>query len=477
MTWKDTHALLRESLRGELRKQWGRIAEIEERVSCSQGYLNKLSSGTHEFKLDLFLRTLDALEVAPRAFFSRALGIQPSPEDYLLELEEGAEDDHALDRMARASRLLEIAEPEPPDPAATADERHVADLIRCPSREQHRRLRSTRKYRTHAFARAYLDHLDSLRYDNAAQAAKLVEKVATRLIPELPGPRSERLALLCLAFGIFGSARRRKGRFTGAARAFRLALELSRRTRMRAETAALLQRASYLLKDVGHSERSLTYLREALEIYVDIGSETGIAKTLVDRGMMLCYLGEYDTAVEVLGQALRRLDGSSLTKNLFAAYQYLAYAHEQLGDLDAAERQLEKATSFGGLEHGFFWSKLRWLQGTLALKRGAYQRSEELLRSAWQVLSAQEHPLQEALVSIDLVEAMLAQGRVDEACEWATRMARLLECFRKNRLAEMAVFHLVRAGLDGKLSRQLLGDVRSQLQGERTPRRGALRSR
>ena len=62
MGWRETHTRLRESLRGELRKHWGRIAEIEERVSCSNGYLNKLSSGMHEFKLDLFLKTLDALE-------------------------------------------------------------------------------------------------------------------------------------------------------------------------------------------------------------------------------------------------------------------------------------------------------------------------------------------------------------------------------------------------------------------------------
>ncbi len=477
MNWKEAHTRLRESLRGELRKQWGGIAEIEEGVSCSQGYLNKLSSGTHEFKLDLFLRTLEVLELDPRAFFSRALGIEPTLEDYLLELEDGAREDRAFSRIARVSRQLEVAEPETPDPAATADERHVAELAGCASREQHRRLRCTRKYRTRAFSRAYLEHLDSLRYDNAVQAAKLVEKVATHLIPKLPGERDERLALQCLALGIFGSARRRKGRLADAARAFRLALELSRRAHLRAETAALLQRASYLLKDVGHFERSLSYLREALEIYVDLGSETGIAKTLVDRGMMLCYLGEYDTAVAVLEQALRRLDGSGQTRNLFAVHQFLAYAHEQLGDLDAAERQLETATTFGGLEHGFFWSKLRWLQGTLALKRGAYRRSEELLRSAWQVLSDQEHPAQAALLSVDLVEALLAQERLEEACALATSMARLLESMRNNHLAKKAVYQLVRSGLDGKLTRQLLGKVRSQLQPDNAARQVAPRSR
>ncbi len=475
MSWQDTHARLRECLRQELRKHWGGIAEIEAQISCSSGYLNKLSSGTHEFKLDLFLKTLEALEIDPRVFFSRALAIQPTPDEFLRELEDDSEVDHAFARIDRSAYQLETEEPPPPDSAAKAGAGQVVELARCPMREQHRRLRKTRKYRTHAFARAYLGHLDSLRYDNAVQAAKLVEKVIVHLIPALPGPRGERLALLCTALGIFASARRRKGRFADSARTFRRALELSRRQRLRAETAALLQRSSYLLKDFGHFERALIYLREALEIYVDLDSRPGIAQTLVDRGMMLCYLGDYPTAVSVLEQALRRLADSNLTRHICAAYQYLAYAHQQLGELDAAERWLETATTVTGLERGLHCGRLRWQQGALALKRGAYRRAEELLRSASEVLSTDENPVQEALVAVDLVESLLAQDRIEEACALASSSARLLDRFPTNRLAKMAVFQLVRAGLDGKLTRQLLADVSSQLSCERTPRRGAPR--
>ncbi len=484
MSWQDTHARLRECLRQELRKQWGGIAEIEQRVSCSNGYLNKLSAGTHEFKLDLFLKTLDALEVDPRAFFSRALGIQPVPEDYLRELEDDTEIDRAYARIDHATRQLEGAEPAPPDSAATAGADSVAELARCALREQHRRLRTTRRYRTHEFTRAYLKHLDSLRYSNAVQAAKLVEKVATHLIPALPGPHGERLALQCMALGIYGSARRLKGHFATAAQSFRTALELSRRTGLRASTAILLQRASYLLKDFGHFERALTYLREALEIYVDLDSQSDIAKTLVDRGMMLFYLGDYGTTVGVLEQAVQRLAPAQTRdspsegdqRNLFTAYQCMAYAYEELGDLEAAESRLAKATSLAGLD-GIYWGKLRWLQGTLALKRGAYPRAEALLRSASEALAIQENPAQEAMVSIDLVEALLAQERLDEACQLATSMARLLESLHRNRLAKMAVLQLVRAGLDGTLTRGLLEGVRAQQQEGRTQRRDAPPSR
>ncbi len=472
MSWQDTHARLRECLRQELRKQWGGIAEIEERVSCSNGYLNKLSAGTHEFKLDLFLKTLEALEVDPREFFSRALGIQPVPEDYLRELEDDTEIDHSLARIGHATRQLETSEPAPPDAVATAGPRHAAELVQCSVREQNRRLRNTRRYRTHEFARAYLEHLDSLRYENAVQAAKLAEKVATHLIPALPGPQGKRLALQCTALGIFGSARRMKGRFGSAARAFRTALQLSRRERLRASTAALLQRASYLLKDFGYFDRALTYLREALEIYVDLDSRPGLAMTLVDRGMMLYYLGDYETTACVLEQALQKLDATQ-TRHVFTAYQCLAYSYEALGELEAAESWLAQATSVAGLDRGIYWGKLCWLRGALALKRGAYPQAESLLRSASQALSIQENPAQEAMVSIDLVEALLAQGRLVEACELATSMARLLEGVRGNRFAKMAVLQLVRAGLDGTLTRELLAGVRAQQEDGRIQRQDA----
>ncbi|MCP3962570.1 MAG: hypothetical protein GY719_32420 [bacterium] len=465
MHWEDTHRQLLAALRAEVRKSWGRVGEIEERLGCSGGYLSKLCSGRNEFRLDLFLKSIDALGLDPATFFSKALEIRPGIEDYLEQLENPGESDRLFSRMSAATLELEATEPTEAHRGAVAGQSDVADFATRPRAEQLRRLRKTLRYRTHAFTAAYLRHLDSLRYDDPTAAAKLATEVATSLIPALPGPRSDRLSLQCRALGVFGSARRLKGAFTAAAQAMRLALELSRRHQLREQTARTLQRASYLLKDFGHFERALACLREALEIYVDLDCRSGIGKTMVDRGMMLSWIGDHDTALLVLRQALRYLDGDTaeLRRNRFAAHQYLAYTHSQQGDLDAAERQLETAAGMEDLEHGFYWGKLRWLQGTLAFKRGDFQRSEELFRSAAQVLEAQE-PGQAALVSLDLVEALLAQDRLTEACELAQNMARLLERFGKNRLAEMAILQLVRAGLEGRVNRRLLQEARAQLE-------------
>ncbi|MEM7355593.1 MAG: hypothetical protein AAF657_32565 [Acidobacteriota bacterium] len=475
MAWSEIHSRLLTSLQAELRGNWGRISEVEERLSCSPGYLTKLCSGANPFKLDLFLQAVEALELDPKAFLARTLEIQTTPADYLRQLEEPDSQDRPFAAISQATRELVASEPSASLAEGQPTQRRKASnavalatkMMDCSRKEQARRLRHTPKYRTQSFANAYLEQLVSLRYSDPVGAARLVTVLITDLIPKLPAPQRGRLSLQCRALGLFATSRRVKGEFSTAAKAFRLALELSRQTRLDEDTAYLLRLASYLLKDFAHFERALEFLREALEIYVDLDSRPGIAKTLIDRGMMFCLSGDYDSAARVLQRAMSHLEfGTPEPRYLFAAYQYLSYAFEQLGDLEAAESSLETATSIAGLEKGFYCGKLQWMQGTLAFKRGDYARSEALLRSACEVLSAQENPAQEALVSIDLVETLLAQAKAAEACSLAKDMTRLLECFPKNKLAEMAIVQLIRAALQGELTRELLGEVRVKLDGK-----------
>ena len=476
MDWQEIHRQLRESLHGEVRKSWGRIAEIESVLCCSEGYLNKLCSGRNEFKLDFFLRTIAVLGLDHRAFFSRALGIHPQSKDYLKELEDPGDHDQALTKIVRATRELEASEPAPARPATKRGAKLVAKLVSRPRGEQLRSLRRSLKYRDHAFARAYLQHLDTLRYDDAVGAAKLATGVAVHLLPALPGPQSERLSMQCLALGVFGSARRLKGGFAAAACTFGLALELSRRHQLHRETGDLLLRASYLLKDFGHFERALLLLNEALVIFVRLGSPWDVGRALVDHGMMSCYAGDYEAAVLDLQQALSHLeDGSGeLSRNRLAAYQFLAYAHEQLDDLDAAEDCLATGTKVFGPSHAVDRAKLQWLWSSLAFRRGDYRRSEKLLRVVHEVLASHENALQEGVVLLDLLRSLLAQGKNQEAVDLATGMPHLLMKFRDNRFAKAAIVELVNAALAGQLNEKTVREARAKLEKEGTLARDPL---
>ncbi len=474
MTWQEIERRLREGLSEEARGNFGRVGKAEERLGISEGYLAKLCHGRRDFKLSMFLRSLEALGADARDFLARTLEIEPSNDDYLRQLDRPDDRDRAFERIALATRELEASEPSPPDPAATAGTEDVAELAACRRTEQLRRLRATRRYRTHAFARAYLEHLDTLRVDHAEEAARLARRVITTLIPALPGPQDGRLSLQCLALGVFGSSRRLKGRFSAATRALRLALEVSRREGLRQDTANLLLRASYLLKDFGHFRRALALLREALEIFVRLGSETDVGRVLLDQGMMRTYLGDHRDAILDLKQALAKLRGAEhLERDHLALYQYLAHAHEQLGQLDQAHDWLNRGAKAFDAGHAVDAAKLRWLRGRLAFRHGELARAEALLRAAGPALGSHENPLQEALWTLDLIDVLLARGESRQAADLATGMAPLLFRFADNPLAKAAVVELINGALESRLHQGAVRVARAELEGERAPGRGA----
>ncbi len=472
MDWQEVQRRLLEGLHGEVRSRWGHISELEERLGLSGGYLNKLCKGKHEFKLAGFLKTLSTMGLDPRAFFARTLEIHTEPADYLEELAGEVDDDRELARIVRAALELQSADPPSARPAVTADASTVTEFAACPRTEQRRRLRSTARYRTHAFARAYLEHLDAWRYDHAPEAAALATEVAVHLLPALPGPQSERLSLQCLALGVFGAARRLKAEFGAAARAFGLALELARRERLLKDRANLLLRSSYLLKDFGHFDRALALLNEALVGFVQLGSRQDVGRALLDHGMMNCYAGHYEDAVLDLRQALLKLEGTGdeMARDYLTCYQLLAHAYEQMGDLETAEEWLATGERSFGPEHAVDKAKFDWSRANLAFKRGDYQLAEELLTTAAKVLAAKQHPGQEAVVSLDLVSVMLAQSKHREASDLAASMARLLTAFKNNRFAEAAVVGLIRAALEGELNQELVAKTRAQVEASTSSR-------
>lgn len=472
MPWQETHQRLLAGLLTELRGQWGRIREVEESLGISTvGYLNKLCSGKRGIRLRFLLRTLDALDVDPASFFSRTLQICPRSEDYLRQLEDPDEDDRDLARIAQAARQIEAGEALAAEPGATAGAAAVDDFARKSVEAQLRSLRRGRLYRSHAFAFAYLKHLDAYRYDHGEEAARLATGVVVSLLPKLPGSRRERLALLCLGLGVFGSARRLKGHFSTASRALQRALAVARRAGLLKDEANLLIRASYVLADHGHYRRALALLNGALVLFVRLGSRQGMGRVLVEQGMMSCYLGEYRTAVQDLKQALVHLAESTheLPRYHLAAYQFLAYAYEQRRQLVAAEGWLAKGVQALGTGPAVDRARLEWSRGNLALRRGDAPGAERRLRSVLAVLRKHENTLKEALVSLDLLRALLAQSKVQEATETAVGMGQLLWKFKNNPLAEATVMGLVRAALAGQLDEELIRQVQTRLSEERAP--------
>lgn len=479
MTGAEAMERVLRALRSRLREHWGQIARIEAQIGKSRGYLSRTLRGSWPLPLDVLLRTLDVLGVVPGDFFGQALDIGRSPEASLAEIEEELPPSrHGTHELPAAGEVRGgAADPCSPEEAAV----WVQEVSRLSPPEQRRRLRDNRRFRQARFATAYLDYLDALRYERPGEAQGLAAYVLRELVPRLPeeapGLGPPRRAVRCRALGVLGSCQRLRGEVPRAAGTIRRALAEARQYGLKETTADLLQRAAYVLSDRGRYQPALELLREAFEIYFDRNLGFALARSLVDRGIMMGYAGADGEAVEVLGRAYRELPEKAggafggrdaLGRNREAVYHHLVMAHTALGQMEAAERWLREAAGRLGDDRHVV-ARLSWQRGRLLLVRGESRRAEPELRKALEVFEEDRQAISE-LVRLDLLQALVGLGRGREALRLADEQASLARARRRTASAD-AFSRLARAGREGRLTLRLIRSAAGAFQKRRWPAR------
>ncbi len=458
---------IRRALRAELDKRWGQLGAINAAIGHDNRYLTKVCLGVFPIRLDELLRALEIMAVDTGRFFANALGT-PVDNDLLLEdLERLGEIDDRLEGIERATVQLELSEPLGPAPSIGDVEELVSEMVACNFREERRRLGNTQKYCHPAFAAAYLEHLDALRYDDRRAACRNAGVVAVKLIPRLPGSRRERIALQLKAIGIFASAHRQKEDCATAARAIRFALALARSHGLKQTSAELLQRGAYVLSGTGRYRDAMKLLDEALVIVFDLDSQAGLARVQVDRGSHLYYLGEYRDAIAILEHALTLLPGESgdAGRNRLVGHQVLGRCFYRLGDVERAETAVAKAVAHSESAGKLYRASLLWDHGVIALERRSYDVAEERLRAAFQLFERLKDS-SKALVALDLTKTLVLRGRNLEAVGLAATTADYLATFRGNRVAEAAVSEVMRTVVEGRISLDVVESVQEKLRSE-----------
>ncbi|MCP3964440.1 MAG: hypothetical protein GY719_41965 [bacterium] len=445
-----------------------RAKEVDAGIGYSSGYLYKFCRGETTAQVGSFMQALELLDLDPGRFFANALSAPVSNDEMLREVEEIGEVDKRLVNLEKATTRLKstpIAEGRLREVDAEA---LVAKMAGCRGVEQRRRLRQGQRYRQPAFAHAYLEHLDAFRYDDPKLAARNAEEVAVKMIHRLPVPRPERMALQLKALGVFGSAHRLVGGFSTAARAARIGLSHSRMHRLSRTTADLLQRGAYALSDHGRFAEAMKLLEEALVIYFDLDSQRGLGQVMVDRGLMLTYLGKHRASLTATRTALRLLPNTTPrdARNQLAALEVQGLAYKGLGDIENAEESLrlavEKSDGLGEINR----AKLLWQHGCLAFARKIFPVAEHHLRRAREVFDRVKGP-EKALVSLDLAEVLVAQGDLATAAQLALTMARYLKTFSKNKMAQAGISEFMRIAVSGNLTLSCIGELRKKLETEK----------
>ncbi len=442
----------------ELKRHHGRIGATEMALSYNRGHFSRLFRDGHPIKVDLILRALEHLGVEPRDFFAQAYDISLIPEVQLRLHVRPHKVDPELKKIEKAIVHLETEDPPEPSETKLRDfRRRLETFWRDGAGYQRKYLRKMKMFRQVAFVTAYLERLDALRYERPKDAAKVAAGVVTILLPLVPGERERIIALACKAMGVFASGHRQTLGFETAAAALVAGLRLAGRHGLELERAELLQRGAFVLADHKQFDRALKLLHEAQIIYSDNDCLAGEAKTIGDRAIMYGHKGNHTKALQLFQKALKRLpEEPSLERWRISAMDGITISYRELGDLDAAEKWLQETMEAQGDMEDVIWGKTVWQAAAIAYEKGAHSRAEQLLAKVRDLFEEKGNTVQAGLAALDHASVLLAQGKNQEACELAVSMASLLKPFQYNPYSAAAITDLFRAGLEGRVTLELI---------------------
>lgn len=354
-TAKENLRRILQGLRMVAQKNKGRIRRLEtEKLHKYPGFLSRVSSGQLASTFAGFNESLEALGEDIEGFFGLHLAFKSAP--IML-----------LDALVQPKS----AETLPPELASS-----LGCLLEDPPGELVVKELSGEPHP--GLEEAVLDHLDSLRYRDAEVATTLAIKTATELAAQTsksPGWQ----ALYCRSLGIAASACRQLGHLSLANRTLRKALTDAQRWHLLPEEARLTQRVAYLLSDYEMPQFALEIARHAGLLYARAPDIKGVAKALIDEGLMLIRLDRAAEAAKVLERALPALPPSE-SRYRAAAFCGFARHHQENGDLDAAAKALEAAAALLDENETRSLANVFTRRGEIALARGQLEQAERYFR-------------------------------------------------------------------------------------------------
>lgn len=350
-----------------------------------------------------------------------------------------------------------------------APRRDLETLLHLPSHEErlHRVGIARTRFRSPWIVVHLLAEARSCVAGNPWAALELAE-LATAVARRIPKPRS----CLALALAHTGNALRAAGELTEARPYFDQADDILHSGRpephpwLAAEVASL---EGSLLKDRRRLESACDCLLYARDHFAAADDPVGRARVEVKLAAVHRLAGDVDSAIDLLHHALEGLRGLTSPKLLVCALHNLVLYRTEAGDLDSAERVLQHLTPV------YDWfpeirERHLWLHGTVARAREETDEAEHAFRQALDLFLAKGAPTHSALVALDLAELLILAGRGAEVPAVTRPLPALFQAQDVHREATAAVVLFHRAASEHEITRQLLAQLRSFLEGTRTDR-------
>lgn len=347
----------------------------------------------------------------------------------------------------------------------------VAELAALPFDEQLGQVVEDSRFQTWAVCQILLRKSLEAAFEEPAQAVNLAELgvlVAQRLGPAYDP--SWVLDLQARAEACLGNARRVLGELRSAETAFRraeacMAESSTGNLQVRAE---ILDLKASLRRDQKRLDEALHLLEEASSLSVQTGDEHALGTALLKKAKVLEETGELETAVDLLLQAVDKIDPARSERLPVYALHNLVWTLTTAGRHGEAVEMLPRVQDlFRRIARPIDFIRLRWAEGRIAAGLGRRDEAEATFLAVRQEFLRHGMGYDAALVSLDLATLFAQERRTDELKRLAAEIGPIFESRDVHREALAALVLFREACQEERLTPQLAGEIARTLQRER----------
>jgi tetratricopeptide (TPR) repeat protein len=228
--------------------------------------------------------------------------------------------------------------------------------------------------------------------------------------------------------------------------------------------ARIMDLTSSLLRDRNSFAEAARLLDWTFAIYSAHGEHHLAGRALISKGMVIGHDGDCERAIRLVAAGLDSIDCAADPGLVFSAVHALIDLNVRLGRFLEGERLLRLSRRlYAQCANAFNLLRLRWVEGKIAAGLGDIARAEADLLAVREQFGANRMPHTVAMVSLDLAELWLGQGRTEEAQELVEEILATFRALRIRREAISALLTLRRALANRRATVELVRSVSARL--------------
>lgn len=292
-------------------------------------------------------------------------------------------------------------------------------LLDQPEARQEMLVRNGQRFLSPALALKLADLSFQRRYGDPKEQqhfARLAFLLAQRLKAENPGDAASIADVRTRCLSIYSNSLKIVGDFPNSERAIEMArASLNEGTGDPHIRAEVYERFASLRWNQRRFEESIVAYQEAIEILRDSGTPHDLARALVGQAIALFYAGDPERALELLLEAMPKIDGEADPRLTLSACHAVIEAQIETGRIEeAALKWIDLRSLYDKLGDPILQVRQRWLEGRLMIAQGLIPMGLKILKSARTLSFKHGLSYAAAMISLDIGKAYLRLGRLEE---------------------------------------------------------------